>query len=65
MKAEGKLAKGRPLPRHQSYRYTAEPVGDGTLGAWNISKRQSHDWQQLAKVPEPEFEAELGCAAPA
>jgi len=51
-KAKGVLKRGKELPR--SPNGTAETLRD--LG---ISKKQSAKWQQLADVPEEDFEAAL------
>lgn len=59
LKTAGGIAKGGS-PYHAIKRtgYVAEPV-EGTLASWNITKKQSHEWQQVADVPEEVFEREL------
>jgi transcriptional regulator with XRE-family HTH domain len=59
MKAAGKMAKGG-APYHKPTGYVVEPVEtDEKLGDWKVTKRQSHEWQKLAAVPEDLFEQAL------
>lgn len=63
MKAAGKFAKGG-APYHSINRtgYVAEPVDDDcehALAEWKVSKRQSHEWQQVAAIPDERFEADM------
>jgi hypothetical protein len=59
MKAAGKMAKGG-APYHKPTGYVVEPVEtDEKLGDWKVTKRQSHEWQKLAAVPEGLFEQAL------
>lgn len=59
MKADGKMAKGGS-PYHKPTGYVVEPVEkDEMLADWKITKRQSHEWQKLAAVPEDLFEQAL------
>jgi len=59
MKAAGQMAKGGS-PYHKPTGYVVEPVEtDEVLADWKITKRQSHDWQKLAAVPEELFEQAL------
>lgn len=59
LKTAGGIAKGgKPYHAVNRTGYTAEPV-DGTLASWKITKKQSHEWQQVADVPEEVFEREL------
>ena len=55
-KAKGRLKRGTQLPRSPSG--TAE-----TLRELGISKQQSAKWQQLADIPEADFEAALAVCA--
>jgi hypothetical protein len=59
MKAAGQMAKGGS-PYHKPTGYVVEPVEkDEMLADWKITKRQSHEWQKLAAVPDDLFEQAL------
>ena len=55
-KAKGQLKQGNSLPQSHATTTGDKPK---TLAEMGVTKDQSSKWQQLAKVPEKEFEAAI------